>query len=185
MKKLFFLALMLSAYFGFSQKVVEIYNFSSFDIRLDMIVSKDGFGSGGFPWCASVVPVPIVTLGYGDDYIMENTTDQFRFPYNSSVSSPVITNWRWVYPPDPSGNSSWVNIPSSVAWVIGANQVFDYLHFSVLNGAFIIDNDYVGENGFWGSDYITSPNGWTAMYYSSIPDPVNSPNYILYTIVFF
>ncbi len=73
MKRLVLLFLILSANFGFSQKVVEIYNFSSsFDIRLEMIVSKDS-GSSGFPWCASVTPHPIITLGFGDVYIMENT----------------------------------------------------------------------------------------------------------------
>ncbi len=184
MKRLVLLFLVLSANFGFSQKVVEIYNFSSsFDIRLEMIVSKDS-GSSGFPWCASVTPNPITTLGFGDVYIMENTSNQFRFPYNSSVSSPVITNWRWVYPPDETGNSDRVNIISNVAWVLGANQVFDYLSFTVLSGSNPIDGDYVGENGFWSSDYIVSPNGWTAIYSATQPDP-NNLNYWLYTIVFF
>lgn len=186
MKKIILLAVLFVFNFSYSQKVLEIYNFSSFDIRLDMIVTKDGgSGSGGFPWCASVTPNPIATLGFGEEYTMENVANQFRFPYNSSVSSPVITNWRWVFPPNEDGNSDWTNITSNAAWVLGSNQVFDYLNFTVWDGSAYIESDYVGEEeGFWGSEHIESPNGWEAIYSVSQPDP-NNLNYILYTIVFF
>lgn len=147
-----------------------------------MIVSKDQ--DSGFPWCGSVSPTYITTLSLGQNYKMENLSDQFRFPFNSTVSSPEITNWRWVYPPeDENGNSDFVNLPSNVAWVLGSNQVFDYLRFTAFEGSFYIDENGIGENSFWASESINTIY-YKAEYSKLTPNP-NNPNYIIYSIVFF
>lgn len=162
MKKSFSLLILLLTVGGFAQKTLEIYNLSSKTISLNMVATKHV--TDPFPWCASVAPSSI-SIAPGDSYIMENTSNIYRFPFNSSVSSPVMTNWRRVIAPvPPSQNSTWTNISSASAWTLGTSQIFDYITFGVNGGT--EGSGSIGEPSFWvtANPLTNTTHGWQAIY---------------------
>jgi hypothetical protein len=178
MKKIALLLLLMSAS-GFSQKTLEIYNYSTKTISVQMIATKPT--SGTYPWCASVTPSPI-TIAPGDSYILENTANVYRFPFYSPLSSTVITNWRRVSAPiPPSQNASFVNMTSAQLWPLGNGQFFDYISFNVNSGAAGLGN--IGELSFWvpSTTIANTTYHWGADYVADYP----ATNVIFNTIVFY
>lgn len=175
MKKIFLLLTLLTISLGFTQKRLEIYNYSSKTMNVYIIVTKPTTGT--FPWFASVSPTTI-TIPAGGQYILQNNSSVTRFPFSSSLSSPVITNWRKVV--QVGSGSSFTNVTSANAWPQGDNQVFSYLSFTVNNGAQSGGN--IGELGPNVST-VTLPNynyNWEADY-----DNFTNGTTIINTVVFY
>lgn len=178
MKALFsFLCLMLSVG-AFSQKTLDIYNYSSRTVTLSMVVTKPA--SGTYPWCASVTPSTIDILP-GGQYTMENTANIYRFPFHSPSTSPYITNWRRVTAPaSPGAPAPWTNIVSTTAWALGNSQFFDYISFSMDN--YTAGGGNIGEPSFWvtANPLTNNTYHWQADY---VADYITS-TLIFNTIVF-
>jgi|GEM_PF-2308976 len=173
-----FLTLMIG-FCGFSQKTLEIYNYSVKTISIQMIATKPP--SGIYPWCASVTPSPI-TIPPGGTYILENTANIYRFPFYSPASSPFITNWRRVVAPvPPSQNATFTNMTSQALWPLGTSQFFDYISFNVNSAAAGSGN--IGELSFWvtSTTIINTTHHWGADYVADYP----AANVIFNTIVFY
>ena len=147
MKKFFIITALLFCLQIFSQKSVEIYNFTNQTLRISSIFTKPL--TSDFPWCASVSP-SFISIDPGDSYVLENTSNIYRFPFYSPNSPTLITNWRRVLEPaTPGGNSNWSNITSNTAWVLGNNQYFNYLEFSMYSGNQYNGSGYIGNLNFW------------------------------------
>lgn len=143
-----------------------------------MIVTKPSTGT--YPWLASVTPSTIV-IAPGDQYILDNNTNIYRFPFDSPTSYPLITNWRRVTAPTtPGGNAIITNVTSQTAWTLGNGQFFDYVSFVVNDGT--QDGGNIGESSFWVSanPLINMTYNWQAEY-----DLFVNGNTIINTVVFF
>lgn len=172
MKKIFIIFVFFISLQIHSQKSVEIYNFSTYTVRINTILTKPL--TTNYPWCASVSPNFIEILP-GDSYFIENATNQFRFPFFSPNSSPQITNWRRVLAPAvPGGNSNWSNISSNAAWLLGNSQFFNYLNLSVFNGSSFFGSCDIGLI----QPYFMSTFGWESFY-----DNFSSGNTIIDTVL--
>ena len=179
MKKIALILLLLSGFCGFSQKTLEIYNYSALPVTVTMIVTKPA--SGLYPWCASVSP-SVIDIAPGGSYILENTANIYRFPFYSPGSSTVITNWRRVVAPvPPSTNATFTNMTSASLWPLGTGQFFDYISFNVNYGAAGFGN--IGELSFWvpSTTIANYSNNWGADYVADYP----AANVIFNTIVFY
>lgn len=130
MKKIIIILSLIVGLSGYCQKSLEIYNYSSQSITLINIVTKPPTGT--YPWYASVAPSEIVVPA-GGEYILQNASNIYSFPFYSPASVPVITNWRYVVQSSGS-NGSFTNITSQTAYAQGTNQTFNYLLFNVNNG---------------------------------------------------
>ena len=173
MKKLTILIFLLASSLGFSQKTLEIYNYSTKTITVSIIVTKPP--TGIYPWFASVTPATI-TIPAGGQYIMQNNSNIYRFPFLSTTSTPQITNWRKVVQ-STGGNGSFTNVTSQVAWPLGNSQSFNYLSFTVNNGT--LGGGNIGEPT--GSNVTNSTNHWAVDYDASFI----TSTLIFNTIVFY
>lgn len=164
----------------YSQKTVEIYNLTSKTVRINSVFTKPL--TSDFPWCASVSP-NYISINPGDSYILENSSNLYRFPHLSPNSIPQITNWRRVLAPTvPGGNSNWSNITSNTAWILGNNQYFNYLDFSVYNGTSFNGNANIGNISFWVS---TNPVSNFTYLWEAAYDNYTSGNTIIDTVVIY
>lgn len=111
MKKNILFLLLLICSFSFAQKSLEIYNYSTKTITISIVVTKPP--TGIYPWFASVTPATI-TIPAGGQYILQNNSNIYRFPFLSPSSTPQITNWRKVIQ-STGGNGSFTNVTSQVA----------------------------------------------------------------------
>lgn len=167
MKKLVFIVVLFICVQSFAQKTFEIYNFSSYTVNISSIVTHPT--TGGYPefsnkWYGGFDIAP------GNIYVLENTSNVYRFPFYSPTSIPYMTQWQRLNSP-----SSVTMLPSNNAWVLGNNQVFYRLHvFS--------DTDYHVKTVLGGvysdPDWMVDAD-WTATYDCSNP----APNVWFYTIV--
>ena len=92
---------MIIGFQGYSQKTFEIYNFSSQTITLIDVVTRAGTSYPEF----HSKPYGPITIAPGDSYILENTSQVFRFPFNSPASVPYITTWERLNSPTASATS--------------------------------------------------------------------------------
>lgn len=158
MKKLLFILLLYSLH-GYTQKIFEVYNFSTQTVQIVDIVTN---ASGTYPEFHSK-SFAIITLAPGDSYILQNTSNPFRFPFDSPTSSPYIANWERLDSPTSSTVMTSFN-----AWLIGSNQDFDRMLFALGGTGYSIGTTNPSLTG----------SGWNAIY-----QPSSNPT--TYTIVFF
>lgn len=86
MKQLFALAMLLGSLHSFAQKTFEIYNYTGYTIDVADIITKPS-GAAIYPEIHSK-PHGLFSIPPGGSFILENTSHVYRFPYNSTVSSP-------------------------------------------------------------------------------------------------
>jgi hypothetical protein len=166
MKKLLFL-IILFAVQGYSQKVLQIYNYTSYTVLIgDIVTSAPGSTTEFYP---DFGPIGPISLAPGASYILENSGSLTRFPFQSLGSTPYIANWYRRTSP-----TNVLLMTSAAAWVLGNPQVFDRLSFRILN-----PSSSLGTVG------IANPNisgpGWSATY-TAIVNP-SVPTDIRYRIV--
>lgn len=142
---------------GYSQKVFNFYNFSSFPVEIGGVVTKPESG-GTYPFFDSSVFGLIPVSAGGGSYTLENTSHMTRFPFHSPASLPYITSWYRMTAPFTS-----ITMPSNAAWVIGSDQEFHYVKFQVgTSGS--LGGGNLGELGGSSQGEIIFGNGWTAIY---------------------
>lgn len=158
--KRFFLIIVLFSLQMYSQKKLEIYNFTNQTITITDIFTN---ASGAYPefHCKGTM-IAIPPTG---SYILENTSSLTRFPFDSPASSPYIPLWQ-----RQTGTTIEVTMPSSIAWTQGDPQSFYRMTFNVGSLGYSISA---------ANSPFTGP-GFTAEYVSF---PVNNPT--TYTIVFY
>jgi hypothetical protein len=171
-KAILFFSILISSTL-FAQKEVHFYNMSAYDIYISYIfttTNMDTDGSGS-PKLSSVNPV-IVTSGTTYSAIDASTSAPFRFPYN-----------------DFSGISSWMTsgggtISSTIAYtVFGSGQKFYFAKVAVDDASLpIADGGNIGQDFGDSQSYI--PGTYVDFYFvENYPDPVNNPNWIIYSIL--
>lgn len=165
MKKILFLIILFGLQ-GYGQKTLEIYNFCPYTLAVLYINTS---ASGAYPQFKSNFPPTIIMIAPGDSYILQNTADPDRFPFDSPLSSPYVNSWLKTNPPSPPAN-----VTSNAAWLQGDDQTFDSLQYRLLDPA--TSNGIIGE-----PTPMASGPGWNAIYEMS----ANPPNQITYTVVFF
>lgn len=119
--KRFFLIIVLFSLQMYSQKKLEIYNFTSQTVTITDIFTNASGAYPGFHCKGTMIAVPP-----GGSYILENTSSLTRFPFDSPASSPYIPSWQ-----RQTGTTIEVTMPSSVAWTQGDPQSFDRMTFNV------------------------------------------------------
>ena len=176
MKKLLLILFLSIGIFGFSQKTLEIYNYSSKVINLGIITTKPA--TGIYPWFGSTQPSSI-TINPGGSYVLQNNSNIYRFPFNSPTSSPFITTWRRSVQ-STGGNGSFTSVSSNTAWTLGNGQFFNYLQFNVNNG--LQGGGNIGESGFFvpSNPLVNNTYNWQADY---VLDNIRS-TLIFNTVVF-
>ena len=177
MKKIIFFLFALFSIGGYSQKTLEIYNYSATkSLSISIIITKPQ--TGIYPWFGSVTP-SIITIPPGGQYVLQNNANLYRFPFYSPTSSPLITNWRKVVQ-STGGNGSFTNVTSQVAWPLGTTQFFNNISFTVNNG--LQGGNTVGEPiGSVTSSITNTTYNWAIDY---VPSYVTS-TLIFNTIVFY
>lgn len=172
MKKFYYIAILFIGFLSFGQKTFEIYNFSSYPIDIAEIMTKPN-SSATYPTFSSKSYGMIPLLNPGDYYVLENTSNTFRFPFESPSSTPYITTW------DRANSSNSVTaFPSNQAWIQGNNQVFYSLGLYDAAG-YYSGTVPVGTVTYIPS-WITHPD-WVADYECSNP----ATNVWIYTIIIY
>ena len=167
MKKIYFIVVLFFSLQNYAQKTFEVYNFTGQTVTLYDIITNTS--SGGYPEYHSK-PFGGVPIPPGESYTLENTANIFRFPFHSPASVPYIDIWERL---DSATSSTTTIVSSNVAWVLGNNQVFKSLIFSV--------------GSSWNNLTPTGPNatiigsGWTLDYSHTVP----ATNTAFYTIVIY
>lgn len=164
MKKL----LLVVIFFGlqsYAQKTFEVYNYTSLNFEIYDIVTN---ASGNYPEFRSK-PFGTITIAPGGSYKLVNTGSVSRFPFHSPSSTPYISTWLRVNPPNPA-----VLIASNPAWSLGNPQVFSSMTFGEPNVSYEVIST---------TTPIINGGTWTAIYDMYV-NPTN-PNIINYTIVIF
>ena len=164
MKNIFILLVFVITLQIQAQKTFEVYNFSNQTINLGDIITRSGTALPEY----HSKPFGLITIPPGGSYILENTSQVFRFPFNSPNSSPFITKWDR----NNANGTTTNNVPSNVAWVAGNSQVFFNLKYFDGNGVL----REIGVN----QSFEPTPG----FFVDSTTDQV-SPNVWFYTIVFY
>lgn len=168
MKKLFSIIILFSLHV-YPQKTFEVYNFTTQTVRLLDIVTNV---SGVYPEFHSKANP--VTIPPGGSYTLSNAADLTRFPFHSPSSSPYIPTWERLDPYIPPAAPVSTIMRSNNAWLMGSNQVFDRMGFSVGNSGNLINTTNTSTSP------VTGP-GYTAEYSVFIAPPLFTD--IIYTIV--
>ncbi|CAM3810279.1 hypothetical protein FLGE108171_15600 [Flavobacterium gelidilacus] len=121
MKKIILFAMLFISLHNYAQKTLEIYNFTSSSVVIYDIFTKPT--AGMYPEFHSK-PYGGITILPGDSYILENTTNVFRFPFNSPSSIPFINIWERL-----NSATSVTNLNSNIAWTLGNSQVYKGMIF--------------------------------------------------------
>lgn len=154
MKK-FFLIIVLFSLQMYSQKKLEIYNFTNQTVTITDIFTN---ASGTYPefHCKGTMIVVPPT----GSYILENTLSLTRFPFDSPASSPYIASWQ-----RQTGTTIEVSMPSSVAWTQGGPQSFYRMTFNVGNFGYSISaaNSPFAGPGFT-AEYTMFTSGTVVIY---------------------
>jgi hypothetical protein len=124
MKKLFLLAALLLGIQGFSQKTYEVYNLTTQTVGLADIITRTN--TSGYPEYHSK-PFGVVNIPPGGSYILQNTSNVFRFPFESPTSVPYINKWERAA----SASGPYTIQTSPAAWFLGNSQVFYRMMFYV------------------------------------------------------
>ena len=168
----------------FAQKKLIIYNYSAYTITVSNIFTKKSNNTSSvftYPYFMTQ-PNLVIPANIGI-YTLVNTANVNRFPLNSPSSVPYINNWFNVT----SANTS-TNLTSLAAWNTFSNfqQVFNFVKFSVNSNTGVgLGSGNIGELPFGNSPLAGPANTWNCIYEKIFPDPINQPNLIEYTIVFF
>lgn len=165
MKKILLLLFALFGIYGYSQKTLEIYNFTPYTV---VIVDMSTNASGAYPeFRPNLSIINFIPLAPGASYTLTNTASLTRFPFESSTSVPYIPSWIRMTSPTAS-----TGLTSPVAWVLGNPQVFNWVAFRVL--------DPLG--GSAGTVGVANPSlistNWVAFY-----DQFTSGTATTYTVV--
>lgn len=168
MKKVFLFLFMLVFMFGYSQKKISIYNYTSYAIKIYSITTKPTTGT--YPYCSGYS----VGLYPGESCILENSSNTVKFPFYSPVTTPTVINyltWNKFTAP-----TSFVNFTGFNLWnTLTANsQLFNYITYSV--GTNTGEGQTPGNIGINSIDPIIGI-GWQATYYRDYPNPTNLNNY--------
>ncbi|MGX7667523.1 hypothetical protein [Flavobacterium pedocola] len=171
MKKIILIATLLIGLQNFAQKTFEVYNLTGYTFNLTDIITRPvgttypEFHSKPFG------NIPLGPTSAQTSYVLENTSNVYRFPFNSPSSSPVITTWERLSSP-----STVTTFTSNGAWVLGNAQEFYKLKY--------FDNDNILREIDANNPIYTSPTyGWT-IEYSFYQDP-NNANIKIYTILIY
>ena len=92
MKKILIIATLLFSLNNFAQKTFEVYNFTGQTVKLWDIITKPNSLST-YPEFHSK-PYGAVTIPPGGSYTLVNTTNVFKFPFQSPTSIPYINKWE-------------------------------------------------------------------------------------------
>lgn len=168
-----FIVFFVSIESSIAQKVFYFYNFSSHTVEIGGVVTKPDNGDP-YPFFDSSVS-PLITVLPGELYVLENTSNLFRFPFFSPASVPYIDTWYRVDSP-----SSSITIDSMPAWVLGNAQEFHYVKFQVGSSGSLGGGNLGVPGGSSQGDSVQSLGNWTALY-----SGFQSGNYIEYTCVIF
>lgn len=126
MKKIIFIAILFFSLQNYDQKTFEVYNLTGQTVKLWDIITKPN-SSATYPEFHSR-PFWSVTIPPGGYYALENTSNIFKFPFESPASIPYISNWERL-----NSSSSTTAFTSPVAWSLSTSnsQVFTSLIFEV------------------------------------------------------
>lgn len=134
MKKLFLAGLLFCSLIGKAQTSVIIVNDSDFTFFMGTLETKpanydSNIPSTGFPRLASSDVYSFYLLP-GESYVLENTANLTRFPFNSPASTPFIANWyRYA-----SLGAAGTLATSNGAWLAyGNSQFFHFIKSGVYN----------------------------------------------------
>ncbi len=150
MKKLILL-LMVCTLSIQAQKTVKVYNYTASTVYIrDLVTRTNTYTLPEF----HLKPNGQITIAPFGSYTIVNTANATRFPFYSPTSTPVITTWERITATAPTNT----NMPSTAAWLQGANQVFYWVNIGI--------GGYTATVGVPSSGQpISSPlNGYTVSY---------------------
>jgi hypothetical protein len=159
MKKILLIAIVLFGLQVFGQKKLEIYNLTTLSFDIYNIFTN---ASGSNPEFQS--KLTIINIPPSGSYILENSSNIYRFPFLSPSTTPVISWMR-----------DGIALSNTAAWVLGNAQVFDKMIFSTTGNYNVIGVASPSASGSSGG------TAWTADY-QMIVNPAN-PNDITYLVV--
>ncbi|MGL5892195.1 MAG: hypothetical protein ACRC3B_20035, partial [Bacteroidia bacterium] len=90
MKKIILAAALLIGLQSFAQKTYEVYNFTTQTVQLADIMTRTA--AGNYPEYHSK-PFGLISIPPGGSYTLVNTTNIFRFPFQSPSSIPYVNVW--------------------------------------------------------------------------------------------
>lgn len=162
MKKILLLLFALFGIYGYSQKTLEIYNFTPYTV---VIVDMSTNASGAYPeFRPNLSIVNFIPLAPGANYTLTNTASLTRFPFESPTSVPYIPSWIRM-----TSATASTGLTSPVAWVLGNPQVFNWVAFRVLDplggsaGTVGVANPLI-TSANWVAIYDQFPNGTATTY---------------------
>lgn len=137
MKNIFLTAILFLGLNAIAQKTVTILNNSPYDLQIGTIASTYTAGLNpptyGFPFYTQKTFTPtasFITVPSGGSYILQNTST-VNFPFSSPASVPLITQWYKTI----NGTTPATTVTSAIAYTAGAQQVFGYLKFQLIDPA--------------------------------------------------
>jgi hypothetical protein len=171
MKKIILITVLFLGLHGFSQKIVYVFNFSSYGVDIGEFQTKNS--TGGFPYFRSY-PF-LVHINAGDSYTLENNGSSTKFPFVSVGNTPQLNSWVRT-----NSATSSTTVTSTTAYISGASQLFNFIKFQVgTNGS--LGGGNLGASPFL-ADVVGT--GWLAHYDPATTDPLN-PNLQEYVITIF
>lgn len=151
---------------AFSQKTFTFTNYTGYTVEIGGIVTQDTIND--LPNYDSSSSFGNISIPPNGSYILENSLNGQRFPFDSPNSTPYIDEWTKIDPPNAP-----ITVNSTTAWSQGDDQIFYYVKFQV------------GTNGSLGGGTLgridsslptfVPGNGWNAY---SLPS-VNSQTYTI------
>lgn len=169
MKKIILIVALLVGLQNFAQKTFEIYNFTGQTVEIASIITK---GTSTYPEFHSK-PFGLISIPPGGSFTLENTSNVFRFPFESPTSIPYIDKWERLNSP-----SSGMVLTSPIAWSFGNSQVFHRMLFYVGSS---YNNLPAVPTGVTTVAPAVTGAGWQLDYDCSNP----APNVWFYTIVIY
>lgn len=137
MKNIFLTAILFLGLNAIAQKTVTILNNTPYDLQIGTIASTYTAGLNpptyGFPFYTQKTFTPtasFITVPSGGTYILQNTST-VNFPFSSPASVPLITQWYKTI----NGTTPATTVTSATAYTAGAQQVFGYLKFQLIDPA--------------------------------------------------
>ena len=167
-----------------AQKKLIIYNYSVNTITISNIFTKKSNNTSSvFTYPYFMTQPNIVIPANTGTYTLVNTANVNRFPLNSPSSIPYINNWFNV-----TSATTSTNLTSLAAWNTFSNfqQVFNFVKFYVISNTGVgLGGGNIGELPFGSVSLSGYLNSWNCIYEKIFPDPINQPNLVEYTIVFY
>ena len=165
MKKYFFILVIMTLSFNaFAQKKLLIYNFSSYDVNVNTILTKHT--TNAYP---NVSPLNTILIPSGGGSLELYTGHATRFPFNGLDSSSTLIIPTWVVQTSATISSTFP--ANAAALTYGPNQVFHCIKYDDS-----LDSGILG-TGPLGTDTVVLTN--TTGYY----DEFLTGGIIEYTLV--